>query len=59
MWQAAGYNDESIVQRRHGTDDLENHFCKSRGANPNADVKGTHNVIAGSISGVMNSLAGS
>jgi len=34
-------------------------FCKSRGANPNADVKGTHNVIAGQISGVMNSMAGS
>ena len=59
MWRAAGYDDENIVQRRHGTDDLENLFCKSRGANPNADVKGTHNVIAGQISGVMNSMAGS
>ena len=59
LWRAAGYEDENIIQRRHGTDDLENLFCKSRGANPNADVKGTHNVIAGSISGVMNSLAGS
>ena len=40
-------------------DNLENPFCKIRGANPNAAVKGMHNVIAGSISGVMNSLAGS
>ena len=59
MWRAAGYKDENIVQRRHGTDDLENLFCKSRRANPNADVKGTHSLVAGSISGVMNSIAGS
>ena len=45
---------KKIIQRRHGTDNLENSFWKSRGGNPNADVKGAHNVIAGLISGVMN-----
>ena len=59
IWRAAGYNDENIVQRRYRTDDLEILFGKSRGANPNANVKGTHNLIAGSISGVMNSIVGS
>ena len=38
-------------------DNLKNPFCKIRGANPNAAVKDMHNVIAGSISSVMNSLA--
>ena len=31
--------------------------CKSHGSNPNADVNGTHNAIAGKTSGVMNYLA--
>ena len=56
-WADDGYPDESIAQRRHGTDDVEKLFCKSRGGNANADTKGTNNMCSGTISGVMNDLA--
>ena len=49
-WKEAGYNDEKIMQRRHGTDDCEKLFCKSRGNNPNADAKGTRHSCSGNIS---------
>ena len=56
-WRAAGYEDENIIQRRHTTDDAKKLFCKSRGANPNADSKYTNHNISGNVSGCMNSLA--
>lgn len=57
-WEKAGYKDETIVQRNHGTDDCENLFRKSRGANSNANAKDTGHIIAGVVGGAMNSLGG-
>ena len=57
MWSCDGYGGETIVQRRHGTDDMENLFCKSRGGNANANSKDTNHNVSGNISGCMNSLA--
>ena len=50
----------SIIQRHHGTDDCEMLFSMKRNANPNADAKGTNEIIAGSFgTNVMNSIAAS
>ena len=57
MWSCDGYGGETIVQRRHGTDDMENLFCKSRGGNANANSKDTNHNVSGNISGCMNSIA--
>ena len=57
LWESNGYADENIMQRRHGTDDLENLFCKSRGGNANANSKDTNHNVSGNVSGCMNSLA--
>ena len=56
-WSEAGYCDEKIVQKRHGTDDCEKLFCKSRGANPNADAKDTNHNCSGSLTTAMNAIA--
>ena len=56
-WRAAGYEDENIMRRRHGTDDAEKLFSKSCGANPNADSKDKNHNVSGNVSRYMKSLA--
>ena len=55
-WSDTGYPVEKIMQRRHGTDDCEKLFCKSRGNNPGADAKGTRHSCVGNIN-CMTALA--
>ena len=58
LWESNGYPDKNTMQRRHGTDDLENLFCKSLDGNANAISKDTNHNVSGNISGCtcMNSL---
>ena len=57
MWSRGGYNEENIVQRQHGTDDLENLLYKCHGGNLNVNSKDTNHNVSGIISGYMNSIA--